>query len=114
MPQKHVKAKKRGKRDLYALAREIMRMPCNRNNADKTFVYESQRIHAEYFREVCGHTNGERIEKMRIGTNTEIVEKDLSYRLMGVLFGVHTAFRRQISGKVLPEGCGAGAQTRGN
>lgn len=41
------------KRNLRALARAIMRMPCNRNNADKLCVYESQRLYAAYFKEVC-------------------------------------------------------------
>ena len=52
MAKKCIKKNRTGKRDLYALAREIMRLPCNRNNSDKLFVYESQRLHAEYFREV--------------------------------------------------------------
>lgn len=52
MPRKCVNKKKSGKRVLYVLARGIMRMPYNRNGSDKSFVYESQRIHAEYFREV--------------------------------------------------------------
>ena len=52
MPQKHINKARAGKRDLHALAREVMRLPCNRSNADKFFVYESQRIYAAYFREV--------------------------------------------------------------
>ncbi len=53
MPHKRVKKTSPGKRELSALARKIMRMPCNRNGSDKSFVYESLRIYAEYFREVC-------------------------------------------------------------
>ena len=52
MPRKSIKKSRPAKRDLYALAREIMRLPCNRKNSDKLFVYESQRIYAEYFKEV--------------------------------------------------------------
>lgn len=40
------------KRNLYALAKEIMSMPCNKNHADKTFVYESQAAYNAYFREL--------------------------------------------------------------
>lgn len=52
MARKYISKTKPGKRVLYALAKEIMRMPCNRKNSDKLFVYESQRIHTAYFREV--------------------------------------------------------------
>lgn len=52
MSRKRVYKARTGKHALGALVREIMRMPCNRNGADKTFVYESQRIYAEYFRVV--------------------------------------------------------------
>lgn len=52
MARKYISKTKPSKRVLYALAKEIMRMPCNRNGSDKSFVYESQRIYAEYFREV--------------------------------------------------------------
>ena len=40
------------RRDLYALAKEMMSMPCNRSRADKTFVYESQAAYNAYFREL--------------------------------------------------------------
>ncbi len=40
------------KRELRALAGLVMRLPCNRKNADKLCVYESQRVYAAYFREV--------------------------------------------------------------
>ena len=39
-------------RSLRELARLIMRLPSNRDNADKLCVYESQRIYTSYFREV--------------------------------------------------------------
>lgn len=41
-----------GERDLYALAKEIMSMPCNKNHTDKTSVYESQAAYDAYFREL--------------------------------------------------------------
>jgi hypothetical protein len=40
------------RRGLAALAADTMRLPCNRRNADKLWVYESQRVHASYFRKV--------------------------------------------------------------
>ncbi len=39
-------------RDLYALAKAIMSMPCNKNHADKTFIYESHAAYSAYFREL--------------------------------------------------------------
>jgi len=40
------------RRNLYALAKEVMSMPCNKSRADKTFVYESQAAYNAYFREL--------------------------------------------------------------
>jgi len=41
-----------GERSLYALAKEMMSLPCNKNHADKTFVYESQAAYNAYFGEL--------------------------------------------------------------
>lgn len=40
------------RRALYALAKEMMSLPCNKSHADKTFVYESQTAYNAYFREL--------------------------------------------------------------